>query len=307
MRCRRESKECYFSATRRKTRTSSGSGDDIVGAGRGRGKTRGVVRKREEDMDSDGPGPLKRARSIGHGSPLEEPQRPDSATYPPPDYARGNHRSPTLSPYSQQQQSYQAQIDPRLQIQTTHPKSRHTDEECETTIATDTLLQTPVYNSHEALLTLIEAAGKDTPLSTGTKSTCLGSDTDGEGDDTICKGGSGDGRRPSTTTLHEVHHSPAIHTAARSNGVNVRFSSVASPPDQVAGSSLSSSNARRRTGSTSTVSPGMRAYPVRSLSISTIQDPTEREAMEKSIRAWNKFRFVKAGWFTAREAIGYVE
>lgn len=265
-------------------------------------------------MDSDGPGPLKRARSIGHGSPLEEPQRPDSATYPPSDYTRGHHRSPTFSPYSQQQQqqqSYQAQIDPRLQIQTSiNHKPRHPDEECETTIATDTLLQTPVHNSHEALLTLIEAAGKDTPLSTGTKSTCLGSDTDGEGDDVTCKGGSGKGRRPSATTVHETHHSPAshaAHAAARSNGVNVRFSSVASPLDQPTGGSLSSSNARRRTGSTSTVSPGMRAYPARSLSISTIQDPTEREAMEKSIRAWNKFRFVKAGWFTAREAIGYVE
>lgn len=272
-----------------------------------------MVRKREEDSDSDGPGPLKKtrpkARSIGHASPLEVPQRPDSAAYPPPDYARSNNPSPTFSPYSQQQQSYQAQIDPRLRVQTTttHPKPRHIDEERETTIATDTLLQTPVYNSHEALLTLIEAAGKDTPLSTGTKSTCLGSDTDGEGDDATCKGGSGDGRRPSAATLHEVHHSPAIHTATRTNGVNVRFSSVTSPPDQVAGSSLSSSNTRRRTGSTSTVSPGMRAYPVRSLSISTIQDPTEREAMEKSIRAWNKFRFVKAGWFTAREAIGYVD
>lgn len=254
-------------------------------------------------MDSDGPGPLKRARSIGHCSPLEEPQRPDSATYPPSDYSRAHHRSPTFSPYSQQQQSYQAQIDPRLQIQTaTHQKPRHADE----TTATDTLLQTPVYNSHEALLTLIEAAGKDTPLSLRTKSTCQGSETDGEGDDTPCKGGSGEGRRPSVITVHEVHRSPALHTAhatARSGVASVRFSSVASPLDQPAGS-LSSSNTRRRT---STVSPGMRPYPARSLSISTIQDPMEREAMEKSIRAWNKFRFVKAGWFTAREAIGYVE
>lgn len=279
--------------------------------------TRGVVRKRNGEVDSDGPGPPKRQRSIGHGLPPDDPQRPDSVTYPLSDYARTHHRSPTFSPYSQQQQSYQAQIDPRLQIQTAiHPKLRHAseeeeeEEECETTIATDTLLQTPVYNSHEALLTLIEAAGKDTPLSTGTKSTCPGSDTDGEGDDAPSKG-SGEVRRPSAVNAHEARLSPAphaAHAAARNAGVggNVRFSSVASP-DQPAGSSFASSNARRRTGSTSTVSPGMRQYPVRSLSISTIQDPTEREAVEKSIRAWNKFRFVKAGWFTAREAIGYVE
>jgi hypothetical protein len=29
--------------------------------------------------------------------------------------------------------------------------------------------------------------------------------------------------------------------------------------------------------------------------------------MEKALKAWNKFRFVKAGWFTAREAISFVE
>lgn len=31
------------------------------------------------------------------------------------------------------------------------------------------------------------------------------------------------------------------------------------------------------------------------------------EGIEKALRAWNKFRFVKAGWFTAREAMGFVE
>lgn len=275
--------------------------------GRGRGVIRGVVRKREEEADSDGAGSLKRARSIGHGSPLEDPPRPDSGTYPPSDYVRGHHRSPTYSPYSQQQ-SYQTQIDPRLQIQTAiHPQPRHDDD---ATIATDTLLQTPVYNSHEALLTLIEAAGKDTPLSTGSKSTSPDSDTDGEGDDATCKGGSGEDRcQPNSTNHNEQHrHSPVSHThsASRTGGTGVRFSSMASPSDQPAGGSFASSHARRRAGSGSTVSPGMRPH-VRSLSISTTQDPTEREAMEKTIRAWNKFRFVKSGWFTAREAIGYVE
>lgn len=262
---------------------------------------RGVVRKREDDVDSDGAGPLKRARSIGHGSPLEDTPRPDSATYPPSDYSRGHQRSPTYSPYSQP--NYQTQIDPRLQIQTTlRPQPRHSDDERDTT-TTDTLLQTPVYNSHEALLTLIEAAGKDTPLSTGSKSNSADSDTEGEGDDGIGKRGSGEDRhQPSTSTEH--HHSPATHPTARS-GAGVRFSSIASP--EPATSSFTSSHARRRAGSTSTVSPGMRPHVARSLSISTIQDPTEREGMEKCIRAWNQFRFVRAGWFTAREAIGYVE
>lgn len=31
------------------------------------------------------------------------------------------------------------------------------------------------------------------------------------------------------------------------------------------------------------------------------------DGMERALRSWNKFRFVQAGWFTAREAISFVE
>lgn len=269
----------------------------MVGIGRGRGARAGVgvVRKREDEESSEVGGTLKRPRSIGHGSPLEDP----AGAYPPSEYnvRSGHHEN---SPYSTQGY-HDNRIDPRLQIQTA-VEPRHERESAQSINTDVTLLQTPVYNSHEALLTLIEAAGKDTPMSTGVKSNSGDSDSEGEGDDTIFSKGPGEDRHhQSNGDYHHNRNSPVT----RGIGAGVRFSEMASP-SEAAGSSFTSSHVRRRAASTSTVSPGLRSH-ARSLSISAIQDPKEREGMEKSIRAWNKFRFVKGGWFTAREAIGYVE
>jgi hypothetical protein len=238
------------------------------------------------------PSPLKRPRSIGHGEPLAEIK-----TGYPLEYSRAT-RSPAYSPTYPQAPAYSTPIDPRL----THPIRTHEEQRGEdATTATDTLLQTPVYNSHEALLTLIEAAGKDTPLSTGHKSNSLDSDTEGEGDEDD-KGPGDDRRRSGIEELHQ----PSPNNA-RGNAASVRFSSNTDEP-ATAGSSHASSHVRRRAGSNVTMSPGMASRPgtARSLSISTIHE-SDREGLDKSIRAWNKFRFVKAGWFTAREAIAYVE
>ena len=217
-----------------------------MGIGRGRGTIRGVVRKHEDEEEVLSP--IKRSRSIGHGEFVNSPS-----------YSPSFAGKPFATP-----------IDPRLAERDGDADSRDGD----TATAAETLLQTPVYNSHEALLTLIEAAGKDTPMSTGGKSS---SDTDGE-----CEKDSGDGRSPATQ-----------------NGNGVRFSSVGD-----SGFSFT----HRRAGSGSTTSPVMqvgRLGPTRSLSISTIHE--DRDGLDKAIRVWNQFRFVKAGWFTAREAIQYVE
>lgn len=218
---------------------------DEVGIGRGRGTIRGVVRKHEDEEEVLSP--IKRSRSIGHGEFVNSPS-----------YSPSFAGKPFTTP-----------IDPRLAERDGDADSRDGD----TATAAETLLQTPVYNSHEALLTLIEAAGKDT-MSTSGKSS---SDTDGEGEKDA-----DDGRSPATQ-----------------NGNGVRFSSAGD-----SGFSFT----HRRAGSGSTTSPVMqvgRLGATRSLSISTIHE--DRDGMEKAIRVWNKFRFVKAGWFTAREAIQYVE
>ncbi|RPA92676.1 hypothetical protein L873DRAFT_155934 [Choiromyces venosus 120613-1] len=255
VRCRRESKECYFSATRRKTRTPS---TDELGVGRGRGAIRGLVRKHEDDEEVISP--IKRSRSIGHGEFANSPS-----------YSPGFVGKPFVTPIDPQLAERDGDVD--------GDGGGGDNRDGDTVMVADTLLQRPVYNSHEALLTLIEAAGKDTPLSTGGKSY---SDTDGEGGEKDV----GDDRSPPATR----------------NGVGVRFSSADD------NNSFSSSYARRRAGSNSTTSPGMqvgRPGTARSLSISTIHE--DKDGLDKALRAWNKFRFVKAGWFTAREAIQYVE
>ncbi|CAZ80317.1 unnamed protein product [Tuber melanosporum] len=233
VRCRRESKECYFSATRRKTRTPS---TDEVGIGRGRGTIRGVVRKHEDDEEVLSP--IKRSRSIGHG-----------------DFANSPSYSPSFAG-----KPFVTPIDPRLAERDGDVDSRDGD----TATAAEALLQTPVCNSHQALLALVEVAGRDAPMSTGGKSP---GDTDGEGEKDV-----------------DDSLSPATR-----NGVGVRFSS--------AGDGTFSPYARRRAGSNSTTSPGTQAGrpgTARSLSISTIHE--DKDGLEKA-----------AGWFTAREAIQYVE
>lgn len=268
VRCRRESKECFFSATRRKTRTPT----EEPTLGRGRGALR---RKHQGDQAE---GPVKRPRSILEPSP--------------------------------------GLIDPRLgaviDVHAAVVSDRTIgggDSDDGGGAAADALLRTPVHNSHEALLTLIEAAGKDTLLSiVGPKSGgSPGSDTEGDGE-----GGEQESRHHNHNSQpqhhhphhhHPHHHNHHLQSPIRTTG-GVRFSSMATEGngnDIAGGSSFASSHAYRRN---STTSPGM--VPARSLSIST-GTIHEAEGIEKALRVWNKFRFVKAGWFTAREAIDYVE
>jgi hypothetical protein len=39
----------------------------------------------------------------------------------------------------------------------------------------------------------------------------------------------------------------------------------------------------------------------------TEQDPSTQPGYNDAIRAWQRFRFVRAGWFTAQEAIQYID
>ncbi|KAL7271788.1 zinc finger transcriptional activator [Rhizina undulata] len=272
VRCRRESKECYFSATRRKSRAAA----EIVLPGLGRG--RGVLRKREDELELDG-GLPKRPRTVASPGEISDSGHSVTQGYSQ-DYAH------TQSCYSPPAHGFQAPIDPRLQ--SPHPAPRRDDPShaaASTSNTTDTILQTEVYNSHEALLTLIEAAGKDTPLSAGPKSHSPHSETTDHEDDDF------------------EDHSPLPPPSARIS--NVRFSSIPSDEGQVG--SHASSYAHRRTASSSTVSPMMTGPGFhRGMSTSTVHEG-DKEGMEKALRAWNKFRFVKAGWFTAREAVQFVE
>ncbi|KAA8895872.1 hypothetical protein FN846DRAFT_995140 [Sphaerosporella brunnea] len=240
VRCRRESKECFFSATRRKRTPST---DILPGLGRGRGVKSASV----GEFDA------KRART------LSDPRfRSTSAEVPPA------FRHPTYGP-----------IDPALSRQPPPPPPPPPPPEpaAHEASTTETLLQTEVYNSHEALLTLIEAAGKDTPMEPALTNESRSPTADGDDD-----------AEAHPASPHSQHRSPV--QPLRWGQSSVRFASTAAE----GGSSHASSHARK----SSVISPKTAVPPI-------------DNGIEKAMRAWNKFRFVKAGWFTAREAIEYVE
>lgn len=39
----------------------------------------------------------------------------------------------------------------------------------------------------------------------------------------------------------------------------------------------------------------------------TKRDPSSEPGYQEALRAWARFRFVRAGWFTAQEAMDYIE
>jgi hypothetical protein len=170
-----------------------------------------------------------------------------------------------------------------------------------TATTTDTLLQTEVYNSHEALLTLIEAAGKDTMK--------------------------GESRSPSTESSPPPPPSSSNHSHVPSP-VQTLSSAAAAPPrwsnqkahvhfsgasnECEAVSAIPTAAATTATTAATASSHAGSHLHRRSNSGVSPKSGTERlplrdDGTDKAIRAWNKFRFVKAGWFGAREAIGYVE
>lgn len=215
-----------------------------------------------------------------------------------PEYAPHPQRSPSFS--HPQQDSFSQQIDPQLSQQLPPPPppvSPPLPQQQHGATTTETLLQTEVYNSHEALLTLIEAAGKDTPLDSEEMKRESRSPSTDRGDDLVR-----DTRDASCS--HSIHNSPAHIPPARWNQ-SVQFASMLDS-DSIAGgsnnNSYSSSHPRRK--SISHASPKTHGTP-RNHQHRPLN--ANDEGTEKALKAWNKFRFVKAGWFSAREAISYVE
>jgi len=39
----------------------------------------------------------------------------------------------------------------------------------------------------------------------------------------------------------------------------------------------------------------------------TKREPSSEPGYSEAIKAWGRFRFVRAGWFTAQEAIEYID
>lgn len=350
VRCRRESKECYFSATRRKTRTSSITltrGGLRTGVLAARGGFVGPKRESDEDVlpppdfgvidDMDtGSGSLSYSGASGGGGPrkklrTESPQR----YYPPAIIEPPTHPSSHSHHHSDGQ----------------HNSSHHNQQEA--TASTTRLLQGEVYNSHDALHLLFEAAGRSSsvPSSPNNKQKSEGEDDDNNDDDESSDdAGQVENERNGAGTQVNATHRDAASYPGRSEDADGRLNPI-HPHHHYNGTVTSSTSYLRGTGRTPTPKPSttnkdgssrlnqhtqsnvasahmplkspaktiasghshslVRARPSisiheKSAGMLTVEQE-ERAGLNAALKAWGKSRFVKSGWFTAGEAINYID
>lgn len=285
-------KDCFFSATRRKKTPT-----DEIPPGLGRGRL--LQRKRDDDLE---PLSYKRARTLSIGD-----NDSDGTDVP--------FRSPMRRQFDQR-------IDPALQESSSGggagsgsksstsprlgpplPPHLRQQQEQQGNTSADTILQSEVYNSHEALLTLIEAAGKDTPMDHPLKSESQDSEDDDDQEDSVV---SGHVRTASSSGTRHVHSPASLRMGQSRWDRNVRFSaSVSEGTLGTGGKSASTTGSHprpshQRNPSGSVVSPG-------SVQRVAVVVDADDEGLKRALRSWNKFRFVKAGWFTAREAVDFMQ
>ncbi|TEA20000.1 Transcriptional activator ARO80 [Colletotrichum sidae] len=254
VRCRRESKECFFSATRRKRKTEDGDADleDVddytVRNGRKRLHASGsppvsIDRRLYSET------PLTPGGSIGRTQPLRRPTDPGPGLGPIPGAGLGAGPSTrgTVTPSSVSQADSRragefGTIDDEPNAHVENQEARD-------------LMRPGVYGPHDALDLLYKAA-TDSPA-----------------------------------TNHHLQRNESV-------------ASVPSLPQQPV-----------------IVTPGATVKPVGpgrpSVSIKPEPQPIDPELTKRNlsdepgyqdaIKAWGRFRFVRAGWFTAQEAIEYID
>ncbi|KAF2157237.1 hypothetical protein K461DRAFT_325727 [Myriangium duriaei CBS 260.36] len=234
-RCRRESKECFFSATRRKKRAAdSGAADEVEPDDF---EIRGG-RKRLKGEDDD-------ANEVNGRGYSAFPLTPGGIAPPP---RLGHAHRPTLTTSV----SYTA----------SHPSAREEQEDEQLGAHTAAILQNAeVHSGHDALKTLLEAATTQAGGSNSTSSRQDGMPV----------------RSP-----HDIPtSSPGLARRATNNSLPPPVGIFSPGQPQV--------------------DPALNNGPVfGSTASATAAEHTA------ALKAWSRFRFVRAGWFSAREAIDYV-
>ncbi|KAF2635280.1 hypothetical protein P280DRAFT_381782, partial [Massarina eburnea CBS 473.64] len=228
VRCRRESKECFFSPTRRKRKGQDGQDeyeevDDYeLRNGRKRQRTEDAVTMPSLQMNGDssqyGSQPLTPGGSVGRYEPLRRP--------------------------------------------TTAPQLQNDEEDRKMADTATAVMQTgEIYSGHDALNLLFQAAhGADQHHHHHRRT-----------------GSASSGHRPAMSTPGS-QHGLASPQAPPTHGRNP--SRVAAEPSMEAAAA--------------------QQHPV-------LPDPPNEAAFHEAVKAWSKFRFVRAGWLTAKEAVRYID
>ncbi|KAM0250662.1 hypothetical protein ACHAQJ_008539 [Trichoderma viride] len=239
VRCRRESKECYFSATRRKRKTDEDDSDaDEYVIRNGRKKLHAAdsppFARLDKRQYSDTP--LTPGGSLGRNQPL---RRPDGSR----DDGRGNDDG-----------EFDGDGD-----------SNQTLENLEA----QTVMRRGVYGPHDALDLLYKAATDRFVM-------------------------------PSSVAFGTANRqsSPAADTHRRQPSM---ASIAPGPPQQAQAVDEPSLRARSR-------GPSMSVRPEQPIDPNLVRPTLSAQpGYEDALRAWSRFRFVRAGWFTAQEAIEYID
>ncbi|KAF9700509.1 hypothetical protein EKO04_002004 [Ascochyta lentis] len=248
VRCRRESKECFFSATRRKRKQD---GDDELDE-QDDYEVRNA-RKRSRPHDEP-PEPLVASNSNSNGAYVSQPLTPGGSVgrYEP-------LRRPTTS--------------------ASMHRVEQSDEDIKVNNESVATLQTgEIYSGHDALNLLFEAA----------------------------RNGAMDMHQHHRTTSTSSLHRPALGST---------------PGSQHFGSpQLAAPNIHVRTNSHTAIDPVDPAIslppappppppppPLPQPQPPLLPDPPNEAAFADALKAWTKFRFVRAGWLTAKEAIAYID
>jgi hypothetical protein len=179
-------------------------------------------------------------------------------------------------------------------------------EDAQTNTTASTLLQREVYNSHDALQLLFEAVGASTPVSTGLHH-------DGsEGKTNSIDGG--DARRDSRADSEpriifpgDQDH-PGVHPGVESGimGPSPRRQFLHQIHRNTPLSPLAARDGQLRhpTGGL----PKLAEHAsLMGRAATTTSNASRGSDMERAVKAWANSQFVRDGWFTAREAIGYIE
>ncbi|KAL9089979.1 MAG: hypothetical protein Q9165_005508 [Trypethelium subeluteriae] len=229
-RCRRESKECFFSATRRKKKPAD-AGEDV-----------------ENGQPSDYEIRNGRKRLKLEDNPLRATEAEQTQHY-------------ARTPLTRAQLS-----DGGIPLQQNSGQDPEEDEQQASNHTAAMLQKSELYGPHDALTLLFEAAGRT-------------------GDMDHHRTGSSHGQKSALTIGAQMpapqnSTSPQTGTFQRSN---LDFPAIQQAPQR-----------------DSLVDPAI------SYQLATGDDLTAPEH-DSAFRAWSRFRFVRAGWFTAEEAIRYID
>ncbi|KJZ76253.1 hypothetical protein HIM_04335 [Hirsutella minnesotensis 3608] len=271
VRCRRESKECFFSATRRKRKTDDGEGSDvdeyIIRNGRKRLHASGSPPPRDRRVYSDVP--LTPGGSQGRSQPL---RRPDGS------YRLGGRTS-----------EFDGEGDANQTLEN---------------LEAQTVMRRGMYGPHDALDLLYKAA-TDRFVAGQSNQPMLGQ-ADETSPITDHK------RESSTASVTPLPPPPSTAQDVPALSHH-QASSILGHPDQA---KQAQQNPHQHSNPHQNDHlPQAQSLPQRAGQQSQPVDPSLAQQPQlrnnpgyiSALKAWSRFRFVRAGWFTAQEAIEYID